>query len=175
MILGPFGVAFGVHDVKKGVKILLFWMFDFINGSPPPKRLPMLIFRSKQLFYRVFWHFRWFSGHLGSFWGSVTSQKGSRFSNFGFLTLSSVFPPQKDCPCTFSDPKNHFIEFSGFLGDFRTILGHFRGPWRHKRGQDFIIYNFWLHHRFSHQKNLPIHIFRSKQSLFHVLLSFRLI
>ena len=148
MIFGPFWVILGIRDVTKWVKISEFWIFDSNIGFSSPKRLPMYIFRSKQSFYRVFWHFRWFSGHLGSFWGSVTSHMGSRFSNFGFLTLSSVFPPTKDCPCTFLDRKNHFIDFSGFLGDFWTILGHFTGPWRHKRGQDFWILNFWPYHRF---------------------------
>ena len=35
------------------------------------------------------------------------------------------------------------------LGDFWTILGRFGGPWRHKRGQDFKILNFWHCYRFS--------------------------
>ena len=67
MILGPFWVVLGVHDVTKGVKIY----------------------------------------------------------NFKLLTLSSVFPPQKDYPCSFLNPNNHFLEFSGILADFRTIFGHF--------------------------------------------------
>ena len=79
VILGPFWVTLEVHDVTRGVKILEFCILDFVIGFLSPKTLPMLIVRSKQSFYRAFWHFRWFLGHFGSFWGSVTSQKGSRF------------------------------------------------------------------------------------------------
>ena len=80
--IGDFGtilVRFGGSWRHKRVKILEFWIFGFIIGFPSPKTLPMLIFRSKQSFYRDFWYFRWFSGHFGLFWGSVTSRKWSRF------------------------------------------------------------------------------------------------
>ena len=143
-----FGPFWGSMTSQKGSR---FYNLNFLTSSSaflPQNTQPMHNFRFKQSFYRVFWYFRWFSGHFGSFWGSVTSQKGSSFSNFDF------FSPQKDCPYTFLDPKDHFIEFAGLLGDFRTILGHFRGPWRHRRGKDFIILYFWLYHRFSHPKIL---------------------
>ena len=57
VILGPFWVALEVHDVTRGVKILEFCILDFVIGFPSPKTLPMLIVRSKQSFYRAFWHF----------------------------------------------------------------------------------------------------------------------
>ena len=120
---------------------------------------------SKETHLYPFWdqhsHLIEISGVLGDYWtilghfgGSMTSQKGSRFYNFKFLTSSSVFLLQNTYPCTFLGSKNHFIEFSGILGDFGTILGHFGGPWRHKRGQYFTILNFWLHHRSSYPKIL---------------------
>ena len=112
----------------------IFLNFEFLTLStvfPPQKDCSCSFLDANNHFIEfsgILGDFRAILGHFGSFWGSVTSQKWSRFQNFEFLTLSSVFPPTKDCPCTFLDPNNHFIEFSGFLGDFRTILGHFRGP-----------------------------------------------
>ena len=127
MILGPFWLILRVRDVTKGVQILTSWISAFIIGFPTPKDLPMSIFRSNQSFYRVLLRFRWFWDHFGSFWGSVTSQKGSRFCKFEFQISSLVFPPQNTYPCTFLDQTNHFIEYFCVLSDFGTILAHFRG------------------------------------------------
>ena len=81
-VLGDFGTILGPfegpwhHKMGQDFEI---WIFDFIIGFQSPERLPMLNFRSKKSFYRVFWHFWWFSDNFGSFWGSVTSQKRPRF------------------------------------------------------------------------------------------------
>jgi hypothetical protein len=63
----------------------------------------------------------------------------------------------------FSHPKKHtdaefeeqMIILSRFYGDlivFWTISGNIGGLWRHKRGQDFKILEFWHQQRFSHTK-----------------------
>ena len=48
---------------------------------------------------------------LGTFWGPVTSQKGSKFNNFEILTSPSVFPPQKTYPYQFLHQNDHFTAF----------------------------------------------------------------
>ena len=127
MIFGPFWVILGIRDVTKWVKILEFCIFDFIICFPSPKTFPMLIFRSKQSFYRVFWHFRWFSGHFGSFWvilGIRDVTKGVKILEFWiFDSVSSVFPPKKTYIYTFLDPNNHFFMSYWVLGWFRVISG----------------------------------------------------
>ena len=61
-----------------------------------------------------------------------------------------VLSDQKTYPYEIWEQNYHFVEFYGDLGDFWTILGKIGGQWRHKRGQDFKISEFWHHHRFSH-------------------------
>ena len=124
------------HLTLQNVKMSNFWHH---NRFCIQKNSPIRILRPTQLFNWDIWGFRWFLDRFGSFWGSMTSQKGSRFYNFKFLTSSSVFLIQNTYPCTFLGSKNHFIEFSGILGDFGTILGDFGGSWRHKMCQDLRI------------------------------------
>ena len=82
------------------------------------------------------------------------------------------FPSQKTQLYALWDQQSHFIEISGVLGDSGTILGRFGGPWRHKRGRNFSIFYFWLYHRFSSPKTLPMLIFRSKQSFYRAFWHF---
>ena len=85
----------------------------------------------------------------------MTSQNGARLLTFEYLTLSSLFPPQKDCPCSFLDSSNHFIEFSCILGDFWTILGHF-GSMTSQNGSRFLDLRFiWLN-QITDLKLLPL-------------------
>ena len=71
VILGLFWVILGIRDVTKGSRFSNFVFLTLSFVFPPQLHCPCsFFFRSKQSFYRVFWHFRWFSGHFGSFWGS---------------------------------------------------------------------------------------------------------
>ena len=131
-----------------------FCNFLHHHWFPIPKTLPLCILRPNPSFYQVFWWFRWISDHFELFWGSVTSQNGSRLWNLVILTPPPVFPSKKPYPYAFWYQTHHSIKFSGDLGEFWTILSHFGGLWRHKRGQDFEILYFWHHHQFFHPKTL---------------------
>ena len=115
------------------------------------KYVSIQIFSSIWSFVGILISFEWHFGLFYDTWRHIWRQNivlpPSTSQNVKILTSQSVFHPKK-LTYTHSDQHSHFIEFSGILGDFWTILGRFGGPWRHKRGKDFIILNFWLYHRF---------------------------
>ena len=99
MIFEQFQAILGVCDVTKGVNIFEFWIFDFFIGFSSPERLLMLIFRCKQSFYWVFWHFysnfrhfRWISGqNKCRKWTSIYTKPAQ--INFGDFTIDRKSKP----------------------------------------------------------------------------------
>ena len=71
-----------------------------------PKKLTL---RPTQSFYWDIWRFRWFWDHFGSFWGTVTSQRGQDFKILNFWNFKG-FSTLKTYPYTFLDQNNDFIK-----------------------------------------------------------------
>ena len=103
-----------------------------------------------------------FEGHFGLFydtWRHIWRQnvilplqkvKISKFWHHNQLSI------QKNSPIRILRPKQSFNWDIWRFRWFWNVLGRFGSPWRHKRDQDFIILNFWLHHWFSYPKILNL-------------------
>ena len=76
VILGPFWLILGSVSSLKGSR---FWKFEFLTlslVSLSQNTYTCTFLDRNNHFVEYFLRFSWFWDHFGSFWGSVTSQKG---------------------------------------------------------------------------------------------------
>ena len=145
-----------------------FYNHKFLTSSSvfsTQKTYPCTFLGSNNYINVFYLRFMWFWDHFAHFWGSVTSQKGSRFqySNFRLYYRFSLL--KKITHAYFQIHTNIYRVFWG-LSWFSGHFGWFWGFVTSQKGQDFRFLNFWLYNRFSLPKKIAHAHFKIQKIIF---------